>query len=76
MSGSLNLARAVWVKSSYSNANEGQCLEFAPAFAATTGLVPVRDSKRPADRPLLVPARAWGAFAATVACGSDLRASD
>ncbi|WP_329560410.1 DUF397 domain-containing protein [Streptomyces uncialis] len=34
----------LWVKSSYSN-NGGDCIEWAPARAATTGIVPVRDSK-------------------------------
>ncbi|ARF73528.1 DUF397 domain-containing protein [Kitasatospora albolonga] len=35
-----------WVKSTYS-AGEGQCVEWAPAYAAATGKVLVRDSKNP-----------------------------
>ncbi|MER6914313.1 DUF397 domain-containing protein [Streptomyces sp. NPDC000594] len=34
-----------WTKSSYSGGG-GQCVEWAPAHASTTGTVPVRDSKR------------------------------
>ncbi|MDN3259578.1 DUF397 domain-containing protein [Streptomyces sp. CSDS2] len=41
-----------WVKSTYS-AGEGQCIEWAPDHAATTGEVPVRDSKTP-DGPVLL----------------------
>ncbi|OII67633.1 DUF397 domain-containing protein [Streptomyces sp. CC77] len=35
-----------WTKSSYSN-NGGQCIEWAPDHAATTGEFLVRDSKNP-----------------------------
>ncbi|MFJ6659505.1 DUF397 domain-containing protein [Streptomyces sp. NPDC091377] len=41
-----------WVKSSYSTDNGGSCVEWAPANVTTTGIVPVRDSKR-ADGPVL-----------------------
>ncbi|MFF3553641.1 DUF397 domain-containing protein [Streptomyces tsukubensis] len=51
-----------WVKSTYS-AGEGQCIEWAPAVAAATGVVPIRDSKRPTGPILSVSA---GAFAALV----------
>ncbi|MFJ4687275.1 DUF397 domain-containing protein [Streptomyces sp. NPDC088789] len=34
-----------WQKSSYSTDNGGSCLEWAPANATTTGIVPIRDSK-------------------------------
>ncbi|MFH8618141.1 DUF397 domain-containing protein [Streptomyces sp. NPDC017979] len=60
---SLELSTAQWTKSSYSN-NGGDCLEWAPAHAATHGTVPVRDSKRPEGPALLVSA---GAFAGLVA---------
>ncbi|WP_406184613.1 DUF397 domain-containing protein [Streptomyces albidoflavus] len=36
-----------WVKSSYSQGNGGECLEWAPDHAALTGEVLVRDSKTP-----------------------------
>ncbi|MET8827475.1 DUF397 domain-containing protein [Streptomyces sp. NPDC004610] len=41
-----------WVRSSYSG-NGGSCVEWAPSHATTTGVVPVRDSKRP-DGPVLM----------------------
>ncbi|MEU3598848.1 DUF397 domain-containing protein [Streptomyces sp. NPDC006798] len=34
-----------WTSSSYSQGNGGECVEWAPAYAAATGIVPVRDSK-------------------------------
>ncbi|MGW5675288.1 DUF397 domain-containing protein [Streptomyces sp. NPDC003860] len=52
-----------WVKSSYSN-NGGSCVEWTPDHASATGLVPVRDSKRPAGPVLLV---STGAFAGLIA---------
>ncbi|MDT0492540.1 DUF397 domain-containing protein [Streptomyces griseus] len=36
-----------WVKSTYSGGDGGQCVEWAPAYAAATGVVLVRDSKTP-----------------------------
>lgn len=62
MKTALDLSRAAWVKSSYSNGNEGECVEFAPGIAATAGVVPVRDSKDPAGPALVFPAGAWGSF--------------
>ncbi|ANW18167.1 DUF397 domain-containing protein [Streptomyces clavuligerus] len=41
-----------WLKSSYSS-NGGECVEWAPSYASTTGVVPVRDSKQ-ADGPVLM----------------------
>jgi len=53
------LGAAVWIKSTYSDANGGNCVEVAPGFP---GAVPVRDSKTP-DGPVLVVGRAaWAAF--------------
>ncbi|WP_435242525.1 DUF397 domain-containing protein [Streptomyces cucumeris] len=65
----LDLSRAEWVKSSYSNGNEGECVEFAPGVAATAGVVPVRDSKHPAGPALLFSVEAWNSFAAAVRAG-------
>ncbi|MFE0425219.1 DUF397 domain-containing protein [Streptomyces sp. NPDC058953] len=42
-----------WVKSSHSDPNGGECVEWAPSHASATGIVPVRDSKR-ADGPVLM----------------------
>ncbi len=54
----LQLPRAAWQKSSYSNPS-GNCVEMARLPA---GQVAVRDSKRPGD-PVLVFTRAeWSAF--------------
>ncbi|GAA2222441.1 hypothetical protein GCM10010232_03550 [Streptomyces amakusaensis] len=41
-----------WIKSSYSE-NGGACVEWAPTSVPTTGVVPVRDSKR-TDGPVLM----------------------
>ncbi|MFJ6723401.1 DUF397 domain-containing protein [Streptomyces sp. NPDC091281] len=51
-----------WVTSSYSGPEGGNCLEWAPAVAVTSGVVPVRDSKAPAVGTVRVDARAWTAF--------------
>jgi hypothetical protein len=48
----------VWRKSSYSNGNNGNCVE----VALDSELVGVRDSKAPTSGELAVPARAWAAF--------------
>lgn len=65
----LDLSRAIWVKSSYSNGNGGQCVEFAPGIATTAGVVPVRDSKNPAGPALVFSHYAWGLFTAAVRTG-------
>ncbi|MFH8615012.1 DUF397 domain-containing protein [Streptomyces sp. NPDC017979] len=52
-----------WVKSSYSN-NGGSCVEWAPDHASTTGVVPLRDSKRPTGPVLLVSADAFAGLVA------------
>ncbi|CAL9480152.1 DUF397 domain-containing protein [Streptomyces albus] len=36
-----------WVKSTYSNGQGGECIEWAPEHAAATGEFLVRDSKNP-----------------------------
>lgn len=57
------LSAAKWIRSSYSDANGGNCIEIAPDFPET---VPVRDSKNP-DGPVLVVTRsAWSAFVDSV----------
>ncbi|MCX4488799.1 DUF397 domain-containing protein [Streptomyces anulatus] len=57
-----------WVKSSYSN-NGGSCVEWAPTTTATTGTVPVRDSKNPGGPALAVAAEAFTSFVAGVKAG-------
>ncbi|MEU5980631.1 DUF397 domain-containing protein [Streptomyces sp. NPDC047315] len=55
-----------WVKSSYSTENGGSCVEWAPAHASATGVVPVRDSKVPAGPVLSIPAGAFATFVAGI----------
>ncbi|MCX4910161.1 DUF397 domain-containing protein [Streptomyces sp. NBC_00878] len=62
MSNTPDLTHARWVKSSYSGGEGGQCIEWAPGVATASGTVPVRDSKVPDGRALIVSAHAWGAF--------------
>ncbi|WP_399090492.1 DUF397 domain-containing protein [Streptomyces sp. BBFR2] len=54
-----------WFKSSYSD-HGGQCIEIAANFAASRGIVPVRDSKDPQGPALSVPATAFASFVAGV----------
>ncbi|MDT3400303.1 DUF397 domain-containing protein [Streptomyces sp. B1866] len=63
-----NLTAAVWVKSSHSGPEGGQCVDFSRTFAAN-GVVPVRDSKTPRGPALVFPAGAWSAFVTTVKDG-------
>ncbi|MDI1459173.1 DUF397 domain-containing protein [Streptomyces sp. ATE26] len=55
----IDLSEALWLKSSYSNATGGDCLEVALCIP---GLVPVRDSKVPDGPALLLGAAAWAHF--------------
>jgi hypothetical protein len=68
MSTDLNLTCAEWIKSSYSQGDGGQCVEFSPSFAET-GSVPVRDSKNPSGPALAFPAGGWSSFVAAVQAG-------
>ncbi|MFE3017020.1 DUF397 domain-containing protein [Streptomyces sp. NPDC059256] len=47
-----------WIKSSYSGSG-GTCIEWAPKDVDVTGIVPVRDSKRPNGPVLMVSASAF-----------------
>ncbi|SEE99535.1 protein of unknown function [Streptomyces sp. 2112.3] len=58
-----------WVKSSYSDANGGDCIEFSPALTQVHGVVPVRDSKNPDGPALVFPADGWSSFIAAVKGG-------
>ncbi|MCM3817854.1 DUF397 domain-containing protein [Streptomyces albidoflavus] len=52
-----DLPSVTWVKSSYSNGEGAECVEWAPEHAALTGEILVRDSKTPHARHLtLTPA--------------------
>ncbi|GAB2994232.1 hypothetical protein GCM10023080_070800 [Streptomyces pseudoechinosporeus] len=54
-----DLSTALWRKSSYSEGGANDCLEVADGHP---GIVPVRDSKVPAVRPLVFSAVSWSAF--------------
>ncbi|THA28308.1 DUF397 domain-containing protein [Streptomyces sp. A1277] len=58
-----------WYKSSYST-NGGNCVEIAANLAATSGIVPVRDSKQANGPVLNVSADAFSSFVAGVQAGT------
>ncbi|MFI0155604.1 DUF397 domain-containing protein [Streptomyces lydicus] len=62
-SNNVDLSRAHWRKSSYSNGTGGECVEVSDDFP---GLVPVRDSKDPEGPALCIPDGAWRPFIAAV----------
>lgn len=65
----LDLSRAAWRKSTYSN-NGGQCVEIA---CRKPDAIAVRDSKNPEGPKLTFTPRAWNAFTAAVqAAQTDL----
>ncbi|POX64286.1 DUF397 domain-containing protein [Streptomyces sp. Ru62] len=55
----IDLSRALWFKSSYSNEDGGNCLEVASNIP---GVIPVRDSKLPHGPVLLLHPTAWAPF--------------
>ncbi|MEU8750114.1 DUF397 domain-containing protein [Streptomyces chartreusis] len=60
MKRTLDLSAAVWRKSSYSDGGGTNCVEVSDDHP---GIVPVRDSKRPDDSPVLVfTATSWTSF--------------
>ncbi|MET7936015.1 DUF397 domain-containing protein [Streptomyces sp. NPDC005322] len=69
MSAELDLTSAVWVRSSYSDANGGQCVEFSRTFAQAHHAVPVRDSKDPHGPALIFSAEGWSSFVSAVMGG-------
>ncbi|MEO3977605.1 DUF397 domain-containing protein [Streptomyces sp. CAU 1734] len=52
-----------WIKSSHSGSG-GSCVEWAPGYASATGVVPVRDSKRPGGPALMVSPTAFAGLVA------------
>ncbi|MCB5911466.1 DUF397 domain-containing protein [Streptomyces sp. NPDC050161] len=62
----LDLSDVHWRKSSYSNAEGGECLEVRDDLP---GLVPVRDSKAPHGPALVFPAAGWSTFISAVKDG-------
>ncbi|MFI9206172.1 DUF397 domain-containing protein [Streptomyces sp. NPDC053048] len=64
-----HIPEADWTSSTHSQANGGECVEWAPAFAEAHGLVPVRDSKDPAGPALTFEPGAWSSFVSAVRRG-------
>ncbi|UUY48838.1 DUF397 domain-containing protein [Streptomyces yangpuensis] len=58
-----DLSKAVWRTSTYTNGDNGDCVEVADGL---TGVVPVRDSKRPDGGVVMIGAAAWGPFVAAL----------
>ncbi|WEV27929.1 DUF397 domain-containing protein [Streptomyces sp. 71268] len=58
-----------WVKSSYSNGQAGECVEWSPDAASSLGVVPVRDSKDPHGPTLAFTPSAWSTFVTGVKAG-------
>ncbi|MGW6457683.1 DUF397 domain-containing protein [Streptomyces sp. NPDC055078] len=50
------------MKSSYSNQEGANCVEWSPIHAHAHGVVPVRDSKVPHAPSLTIGASAWSTF--------------
>ncbi|MDX3227292.1 DUF397 domain-containing protein [Streptomyces sp. ME19-01-6] len=69
MSADLDLTAAEWVRSPYSDANGGECVEFSRAFTQTHGAVPVRDSKDPQGPALIFSAEGWSSFVSALIRG-------
>jgi len=62
----MDLTTAKWRKSSYSNANGGQCVEVARNLP---GVVAVRDSKDPRGPVLIFEPEQWAALTGGVKAG-------
>ncbi|MEV0263975.1 DUF397 domain-containing protein [Streptomyces sp. NPDC050617] len=58
-----------WSKSTYSQSNGGECVEWAPTVVRAHGTVPIRDSKDPGGPTLTFPKGAWTQFVAEVKGG-------
>ncbi|MFE9097193.1 DUF397 domain-containing protein [Streptomyces sp. NPDC007264] len=66
-SSTVDLGTAHWRKSSHSNGDGGYCVEVAAPLPALPDAVPVRDSKRAEDGPvLLFSTPAWAPFLASL----------
>ncbi|RCG15031.1 DUF397 domain-containing protein [Streptomyces reniochalinae] len=53
---------AMWIRSTYSDSQGGQCVEWAPGLTSGAGDVPVRDSKDTGRATLTFSLAAWAAF--------------
>jgi hypothetical protein len=66
----VNVSKARWIKSSYSGPEQGNCLEIAPDFVGTHGVMPVRDSKCPEGEILSFTPSAYAAFVTAARSGA------
>ncbi|MFD8913492.1 DUF397 domain-containing protein [Streptomyces sp. NPDC059575] len=62
----LDLTSATWRKSSYSNQDGGECVEFSTDFS---DFVPVRDSKKQYGPVITFAAGGWASFVGAVKRG-------
>ncbi|MEV7086775.1 DUF397 domain-containing protein [Streptomyces sp. NPDC093085] len=58
----LDLSNTLWEKSSYSDQQGGECVEFSRTLLSPAGVIPVRDSKNPTGPVLTVTPSAWADF--------------
>ncbi|MGY0060668.1 DUF397 domain-containing protein [Streptomyces sp. LZ34] len=68
-SADLDITGGEWVRSSYSDASGGQCVEFSRTFTQTHSAVPVRDSKAPHGPALIFSAEGWSSFVSALIRG-------
>ncbi|MFS8199202.1 DUF397 domain-containing protein [Streptomyces sp. CWNU-52B] len=66
-----DLSGAAWRKSSHSDGGDNNCVEVADSYP---DLVPVRDSKTPAARPLVFSGASWAVFVGGVKRSVGVRA--
>ncbi|WP_405671367.1 DUF397 domain-containing protein [Streptomyces sp. NBC_01530] len=66
---SIDPTGAEWVKSSYSDGQGGQCVEWLPSYATAHGVVPVRDSKCPHGPAITFSELGWSSFVSSVRGG-------
>ena len=64
----MDMTRAKWRKSSYSNGNGGACVEVARNLP---GVVAVRDSKNPDGPELIFEPAQWSAFIGGIKAGDS-----
>ncbi|MEW1657575.1 DUF397 domain-containing protein [Streptomyces sp. NPDC093707] len=67
----MNHGSTQWIKSSYSSAEGGNCVECAPTSACSMGIVPVRDSKATPEGPALsFSAESFSSFISAIKSGA------
>ncbi|MER6387658.1 DUF397 domain-containing protein [Streptomyces sp. NPDC001523] len=66
MERSVDLSNAIWRTSTYTNGDNGDCVEVADNVP---GIIPVRDTKARRRPPVLVAASAWVPFVRALKAG-------